>query len=495
MDDHREHMSSVINDLLSSKRSCLIQDDKFQSAINILQGSSPNMDPRLKHWVVKQKHFELKDIPRLGLKDVLVVPTKCKEKTANSCTYLRVVPVSEVFNIVKQVHQDELQHGGYKKVTDYVSKHYYGIPRGFIQEFCKSCPICQLKQPQTTQPPLHPIIESGLLARVQVDLIDMQHTPDREYKWICHFMDHSTKFHIIFPLTSKDADVIAYGLQERVLAYLGPPKIFHSNSGWEFVNCTLPALMEQWKGEVTFIWGHPRHSQSQGLVGSGNQMIEQKLATLKADLNLEPDDEFHWAQHLPYIMYTLNTQRSDTTGKTPYELVFGQAPHLASIADHPLKARPNHGVVPSQFKWSKKLSTEMSIGEEEASEQVEMTVADFSFIHVDMEHFTKEELNGNDLVIKEHEAGEDFLNEEMDCKDEVVVKEEKDVDESLMDEDEFNVKIEDGSLDNIVKEEVEIDERLKEESDGMPAKDCNGKKIKEWYIEGYTITQEAEEEP
>ncbi|XP_076056694.1 uncharacterized protein LOC143034477 [Oratosquilla oratoria] len=160
--------------------------------------------------------------------------------------------------------------------------------------------------------------------------------------------------------------------------------------------------------------------------------------------------------------------------------------------NHPLNAGLNHGVAPSQFRWSRKLSTEMSIKEEEAREQVEMTIADIPFVHVDMAHFAKEELNGNDLVLKEHDVGDDLFNEEMDGKDEVIVNEEKDLNESLMDEDEFHVKVEDCSLDYIVKEEVEIDERLKREPGGIQA-DCNRKETKEWYVEGCTIKQEAEE--
>ena len=41
-------------------------------------------------------------------------------------------------------------------------------------------------------------------------------------------------------------------LQERVLAYLGPPKIFHSDSGREFVNNLIRATSEKWGDDVTF---------------------------------------------------------------------------------------------------------------------------------------------------------------------------------------------------------------------------------------------------
>ena len=63
----------------------------------------------------------------------------------------------------------------------------------------------------------------------------MRHSPDNEYNYIGHFMDHFSKFHVLFPLKRKTAEV-SYMLQECVLAYVGPPKIFHSDNGREFVN-------------------------------------------------------------------------------------------------------------------------------------------------------------------------------------------------------------------------------------------------------------------
>ena len=103
-----------------------------------------------------------------------------------------------------------------------VQRHYFGITRGFVQEFCIHCPVCQLSQPQKIWPRLHPIIEKDFLDRVQVDhhLIDMRHSPDNEYNYIDHFMDHFSKFHVLllFPLKRKTAEEVSYILQERALA-------------------------------------------------------------------------------------------------------------------------------------------------------------------------------------------------------------------------------------------------------------------------------------
>ena len=96
-----------------------------------------------------------------------------------------------------------------------MQRYYFGVTRGFVQEFCKHCPVCQFKQPQLTKPPLQPIIEKNFLDRVQVDLIDMHHSPDGANNYIGHFMDHCSKFHVLFPLKQKTAEEVSRLMEER----------------------------------------------------------------------------------------------------------------------------------------------------------------------------------------------------------------------------------------------------------------------------------------
>jgi hypothetical protein len=42
--------------------------------------------------------------------------------------------------------------------------------------------------------------------RVQIDLVDMRHQPDRQYEWILHAKDHCSKFSC---LKSKQAEGVA----------------------------------------------------------------------------------------------------------------------------------------------------------------------------------------------------------------------------------------------------------------------------------------------
>ena len=59
-------------------------------------------------------------------------------------------------------------------------------------------------------------------------------------------MYNYSKFHIIYPLKTRSAHEVAVSLEERVLAYVGTPRIFHSDNGRWFVSQVLAPLFEQW---------------------------------------------------------------------------------------------------------------------------------------------------------------------------------------------------------------------------------------------------------
>ena len=48
-----------------------------------------------------------------------------------------------------------------------------------------------------------------------------------------------TKFNILFPLRDKSANEVTTMIEERALAYVWPPHIFHSDNGREFVKMFL----------------------------------------------------------------------------------------------------------------------------------------------------------------------------------------------------------------------------------------------------------------
>jgi len=279
---HELLMCAMSTRLVESGKSKLMTKDKYDRIVSLLLNRSTCTDCHFRHWV-KVRRFSVVDLPVYGLSNVLMIPRSQRKGDVGrqEGELLRVIHQDELYSVVKYVHNVHLVHAGYKKVLAKIEQEFYGVSREYVQEFCKTCPTCELRKPKTIHEPLRPITATGVWHRVQVDLIDMRHSPDGEYNYTGHVMDHFSKYHVLFPLQSKSAVEVASNIEERVFAYFGVPRIFHSDNGREFVNQVLKPLLAQWGGGKTvFISGRPRHSQSQGCVECGNRYVREKIAAM-----------------------------------------------------------------------------------------------------------------------------------------------------------------------------------------------------------------------
>ena len=106
----------------------------------------------------------------------------------------------------------------------------------------------------------------------------MQSKPDHQFIFICHVVDHFSKFHLLFPLKTKSAKEVTQGLIERVFIIFELPSVLHSDNGSEFVNEILNSTIILWPGTCKIVNGSPGHSQSPGLVEQGDRIIELMIS-------------------------------------------------------------------------------------------------------------------------------------------------------------------------------------------------------------------------
>jgi hypothetical protein len=93
-------------------------------------------------------------------------------------------------------------------------------------------------RPNRIRPPLKLIISLEL--KVQIDLVDMRHQPDRQYKWIVHIKDYFSKYSCLYPIKSKQAE-----MANNILLFIGafgPPRILQCDNGREFEGILLVLL-------------------------------------------------------------------------------------------------------------------------------------------------------------------------------------------------------------------------------------------------------------
>ena len=129
-----------------------------------------------------------------------------------------------------------------------------------------------------------------------MDLIDFRNAPDGEYNWICHVIDHFTKYQILFPMKSKEAKEVATGLRERVFSYFALLYNLHSDNGREFVNSVIVDTIDIRPGECKIVNGKPRSPWVQGCVEKANHSVEMMITAKRHEVNSND-----WSSWLPEI--------------------------------------------------------------------------------------------------------------------------------------------------------------------------------------------------
>ena len=92
--------------------------------------------------------------------------------------------LEDFFVLLYDVHCIKRIHQGITKTFDQIKIRYHGITREVVDNFRKTCYICDLKKIQQSQPRLKPIVSNQVFERVQIDLVDMRDQPDGEYNTI-----------------------------------------------------------------------------------------------------------------------------------------------------------------------------------------------------------------------------------------------------------------------------------------------------------------------
>ena len=203
----------------------------------------------------------------------------------------------------------------------------YGIRRKDVTYLIKRCAIYNFQRPSNTKAPLQPVIVERVMERLQIDLIDMRHSPDGRFKWILHIKDHFSKYTALFALRSKEASAVADKLAD-FLMFAGPPEIVQMDNGKEFKGVCLLLLK---RFGIRIVNDRSRRPQTQGLVEQANGVAKTKLAAYLREMGSTT-----WASALPSVAMGMNKQphRSLPRRITPFEVFFSRQIIGLDRADH-----------------------------------------------------------------------------------------------------------------------------------------------------------------
>ncbi|KAK7882183.1 hypothetical protein WMY93_028357 [Mugilogobius chulae] len=144
--------------------------------------------------------------------------------------------------------------------------------------------------------------------------------PDnRDIRNILVITDHFTRFAVAVPTKDQKARTVAKALWDNFLVYYGFPSRLHSDQGRDFESRTIKELCSLIGAEK--VRTTPYHPQGNP-VERFNRTLISMLGTL------EEKDKHHWRDFVKPVVHAYNCTRNDSTGYSPYELMFGRQPTL-----------------------------------------------------------------------------------------------------------------------------------------------------------------------
>ena len=192
--------------------------------------------------------------------------------------------IEDTYDIISKAHI-ATGHGGCDRMLKHLRQKYANITTDTVDLFKSYCVVCQekRKRPETTAVVVKPILSSKFNSHGQVDLVDMQSSPQGQFKWIMVYQCHLTKFVILRPLSSKRAAEVAFQLLDIFLLF-DAPAILQSDNSSEFTAQVITELKELWS-QLIMVHGKPRHPQSQGSVERANSDVTDILVAWMSDNN------------------------------------------------------------------------------------------------------------------------------------------------------------------------------------------------------------------
>jgi len=139
--------------------------------------------------------------------------------------------------------------------------------------------------------------------------------------------DAASKNTELAPTVTVDGATAADGIVSHVFLRYGLPCVLRSDNGSQFVNATIDSLLQKLHVKHHTITEY--HPEANGIVERVNEEVLRHLRCLTLDFSTRDD----WVRLLPMIQFIVNNTVNSSTGKTPYEILYGD--HLSPSKDLP----------------------------------------------------------------------------------------------------------------------------------------------------------------
>ena len=273
---------------------------------------------------------------RLLLRDGLVLRRWENEKTGQEVYQQICLPDSFVPQVLHVLHNSpSAGHLGVSKTLEKVRRRFYwhGMREDVENHIRKCGPCAEVNDPSKLPRGLLINIKSGHpLQRVAIDIVGATPKSTLGHEWLLVVSDHFTNFAQAFPVRNTSAVTLAKKVMDEYICRFGCFESLHSDQGANAdgaVFMGLCDLIDAAKTRTT-----PYHPQGDGQVERLNKSLVKILCKLISDHRRD------WADLVPKAVLAYNTSVHESTGFTPYRLMFGREAILPLDAVLKLETSP-----------------------------------------------------------------------------------------------------------------------------------------------------------
>lgn len=207
-----------------------------------------------------------------------------------------------------------------------------------IRHIVQSCDLCQKTKHNTTRiaGSMNPILSKNPLDKLLVDFYGPLPTGVFQFAYIFVVVDNFSRFIKLYPLRRANAKICIKKLTSDYFPSYGIPKNIVSDHGRQFVSKCWQNSLSKFNIQVTHTSVyHPQSNPSERVMRELGRMFRTYCH----------EKHSSWPQYVPYIEWTLNNTRHESTHHTPSELFLNQSQHnpLSKVVQFPINdISPDH---------------------------------------------------------------------------------------------------------------------------------------------------------
>ena len=231
-----------------------------------------------------------------------------------------VLPEHLVDTMIKAAHDSEsAAHGGVSKTSYHLRGFWFKSFRKRIESHCRQCATCIKSKGFTsrysklsTREPL------DVMERVYIDVVGPLPNDTASYsddaRYILTMMDDGSRFLVAAPMHGCKRKEITDTFKSRWIGVFGKPRVIVSDNNEQFKGEFLQMCKDR---EIFKEWTAP-YSPEMNAVERVHKTLMNRLRALRFTLR-KP-----WRECLPMACFSYNVSLHDSTGYTPYSLMFAK---------------------------------------------------------------------------------------------------------------------------------------------------------------------------